>query len=132
MLGEVVALLEHRGARDVMDAADDDPPRLAAGVRVDGGDGRVQSHARMVPCLRCRGTSRIVTASWPASSTPVPPRHEFLDGEKLDAIELRKNLREMAMLNRLPGGIGDSVRAVERLLGDQSEATVLDVGTGFG
>jgi SAM-dependent methyltransferase len=57
---------------------------------------------------------------------------EFLDGEALDALELRKNLREMAMLNRLPGGIGDSVRAVERLLGDQSEATVLDVGTGSG
>jgi SAM-dependent methyltransferase len=56
--------------------------------------------------------------------------HELLDGENLDALELRKNLREMAMLNRLPGGIGDSVRAVERLLGDQSEATVLDVGTG--
>jgi ubiquinone/menaquinone biosynthesis C-methylase UbiE len=60
------------------------------------------------------------------------PAHEFLDEEELDALELRKNLREMAMLNRLPGGIGDSVRAVERLLGDQSEATVLDVGTGSG
>jgi SAM-dependent methyltransferase len=58
--------------------------------------------------------------------------HEFLDGEQLDLIELRKNLREMAMLNRLPGGIGDSVRAVERLLGEQVEATVLDVGTGSG
>jgi SAM-dependent methyltransferase len=58
--------------------------------------------------------------------------HEFLDAEQLDLLELRKNLREMAMLNRLPGGIGDSVRAVERLLGDQSEATVLDVGTGSG
>jgi SAM-dependent methyltransferase len=57
---------------------------------------------------------------------------EFLDGETLDALELRKNLSEMAMLNRLPGGIGDSVRAVERLLGDQNEATVLDVGTGSG
>ena len=60
------------------------------------------------------------------------PAHEFLDEENLDELELRKNLREMAMLNRLPGGIGDSVRAVERLLGDQSEATVLDVGTGSG
>lgn len=60
------------------------------------------------------------------------PAHELLDGERLDEIELRKNLREMAMLNRLPGGIGDSVRAVERLLGDQNEATVLDVGTGSG
>jgi ubiquinone/menaquinone biosynthesis C-methylase UbiE len=58
--------------------------------------------------------------------------HELLDGDELDAVELRTNLREMAMLNRLPGGIGDSVRAVERLLGEQSEATVLDVGTGSG
>jgi len=58
--------------------------------------------------------------------------HELLDGEQLDVIELRTNLREMAMLNRLPGGVGDSVRAVERLLGEQSEATVLDVGTGSG
>jgi ubiquinone/menaquinone biosynthesis C-methylase UbiE len=58
--------------------------------------------------------------------------HELLDGEQLDLLELRKNLREMAMLNRLPGGIGDSVRAVERLLGEQAEATVLDLGTGSG
>ncbi|HET7082382.1 MAG TPA: methyltransferase domain-containing protein [Candidatus Limnocylindria bacterium] len=58
--------------------------------------------------------------------------HEFLDADELDALELRKNLREMAMLNRLPGGVGDSVRAVERLLGEQNEATVLDVGTGSG
>jgi SAM-dependent methyltransferase len=58
--------------------------------------------------------------------------HEFLDADQLDALELRKNLREMAMLNRLPGGVGDSIRAVERLLGEQNEATVLDVGTGSG
>jgi SAM-dependent methyltransferase len=58
--------------------------------------------------------------------------HELLDAEQLDVIELRTNLREMAMLNRLPGGVGDSVRAVERLLGEQTEATVLDVGTGSG
>lgn len=57
---------------------------------------------------------------------------EFLDADQLDALELRKNLREMAMLNRLPGGVGDSVRAVERLLGEQNEATVLDLGTGSG
>lgn len=58
--------------------------------------------------------------------------HELLDADKLDARDLAVNLREMAMLNRLPGGTGDSVRAVERLLGDQTEATVLDVGTGSG
>lgn len=57
---------------------------------------------------------------------------ELLDADRLDARELALNLREMAMLNRLAGGIGDSVRAVERLLGDQAEATVLDVGTGSG
>ena len=58
--------------------------------------------------------------------------HEMLDAEHLDLLELRRNLREMAMLNRLPGGIGTSVGAVERLLGEQTEATVLDVGTGSG
>jgi SAM-dependent methyltransferase len=57
---------------------------------------------------------------------------ELLDAERLDAHELRINLREMAMLNRLPGGVADSVRAVERLLGEQTEATVLDLGTGAG
>ena len=36
------------------------------------------------------------------------------------------------MLNRLPGGIGDSVRAVDRLLGEQADASVLDIGTGSG
>ena len=57
---------------------------------------------------------------------------ELLDAEQLDAHEVAVNLREMAMLNRLPGGTGASVRAVERLLGEQTEATVLDVGTGSG
>lgn len=57
---------------------------------------------------------------------------ELLDAEQLDAHDLAVNLREMAMLNRLPGGTGASVRAVERLLGDQAEGTVLDVGTGSG
>ena len=58
--------------------------------------------------------------------------HEMLDAEQLDAREVAINLREMAMLNRLPGGTGDSVRAVDRLLGDQTAATVLDIGTGSG
>jgi len=57
---------------------------------------------------------------------------ELLDGEHLDARELAINLREMAMLNRLPGGVAGSVRAVDRLLGEQTAATVLDVGTGSG
>ncbi len=73
-------------------------------------------------------SDRLVASLLNARSTA----HELLDGERLDLLELRKNLREMAMLNRLPGGIGDSVRAVEWLLGEQSEASVLDVGTGSG
>ncbi|HYM53337.1 MAG TPA: hypothetical protein VEW45_07695, partial [Candidatus Dormibacteraeota bacterium] len=56
--------------------------------------------------------------------------HELLDGEQLDQRELRTNLREMAMLNRLPGGTRDSVRAVSRLLDGQTDASVLDIGTG--
>jgi SAM-dependent methyltransferase len=58
--------------------------------------------------------------------------HELLDAEQLDPGELALNLREMALLNRLPGGIGGSLRAVERLIGDQANASVLDVGTGSG
>lgn len=58
--------------------------------------------------------------------------HELLDAEQLDERELRTNLREMAMLNRLPGGVRDSVRAVSRLLAGRTDATVLDIGTGSG
>jgi len=61
-----------------------------------------------------------------------PTDHELLDGDRLDPHELRTNLREMAMLNRLPGGIGDSVRAVNQLLNGKADATVLDIGTGAG
>jgi ubiquinone/menaquinone biosynthesis C-methylase UbiE len=63
---------------------------------------------------------------------------ELLDGERLDPGELRVNLREMAMLNRIPGGIDRSVAAVMRLLprgslaAEASTPTVVDVGTGAG
>lgn len=60
------------------------------------------------------------------------PGHELLDGESLDPADLRENLREMAMLNRLPGGLSASRRGIERLLNGTAEATVLDVGTGSG
>jgi SAM-dependent methyltransferase len=58
--------------------------------------------------------------------------HEMLDAELLDPNELTLNLREMAFLNRLPGGTGASVRAVERLIADLPDPIVLDVGTGSG
>jgi ubiquinone/menaquinone biosynthesis C-methylase UbiE len=58
--------------------------------------------------------------------------HEYLDEPTLDATELRINLREMAMLNRLPGGVGDSVRAVSGALDGRSHPTVLDIGAGAG
>lgn len=59
---------------------------------------------------------------------------ELLDGEHLDPGDLRINLREMAMLNRLPGGVGDSLRAVTGLLDGTADAepTVLDAGLGPG
>jgi SAM-dependent methyltransferase len=56
---------------------------------------------------------------------------ELLDGALLDPAELRRNLREMAMLNRLPGGVGTSLAAIRRLLPD-GNGEVLDVGTGGG
>lgn len=54
---------------------------------------------------------------------------ELLDGGGLGGDELRQNLAEMAMLNRLPGGVASSVAAVVRLLHPGS--VVLDIGTGF-
>jgi ubiquinone/menaquinone biosynthesis C-methylase UbiE len=57
--------------------------------------------------------------------------HELLDGETLDAGALRLNLREMAQLNRLPGGTGASIAAIESLRAP-ADGTFLDVGTGGG
>lgn len=58
---------------------------------------------------------------------------EILDEDELDPGDLRENLRELAMLNRLPGGADASVGAVQRLLNRSGERTggrVLDAGTG--
>jgi ubiquinone/menaquinone biosynthesis C-methylase UbiE len=58
-------------------------------------------------------------------------RLELLDAPELDPGELRRNLREMARLNRLPGGVHASRDAIVRHL-DGGGASVLDVGTGSG
>lgn len=58
-------------------------------------------------------------------------RPELLDGAVPDPAELAANLREMAMLNRLPGGVSASVAAVRRLLRDDAASGVVDVGTGY-
>ena len=55
--------------------------------------------------------------------------YELLDAAVLEPRELRRNLREMAMLNRLPGGVGASLAAIRRLLAPDWR-DVLDVGTG--
>ncbi len=57
---------------------------------------------------------------------------ELLDGPGLEPAELRRNLHEMAMLNRLPGGVAASVRAVMALMDGDDRGPVLDVGTGAG
>ena len=60
---------------------------------------------------------------------------ELLDGPDLDPAELARNLREMAMLNRLPGGVGASVAATLRVLPAPRRGRrrgVLDIGAGSG
>lgn len=59
---------------------------------------------------------------------------ELLDGGRLTADEVEANLRDLARLNRLPGGTGASVEGVRRLLPDPTgpRVNVLDVGTGAG
>ena len=58
--------------------------------------------------------------------------HEHLDEPALDPTDLRINLREMAMLNRLPGGLRDSIRAVSGALNGRPDPSVLDIGAGSG
>lgn len=57
---------------------------------------------------------------------------ELLDAEILDPDDLRANLRELAMLNRLPGGAGASFSAIRHLTDGAPIVTVADVGTGGG
>lgn len=61
---------------------------------------------------------------------PRSPDHELLDDPRLDPGEIARNLREMAMLNRLPGGVEASVAAVHRLVERDGALPVLDIGTG--
>ncbi len=68
-------------------------------------------------------------AAVPHARTVAP---ELLDGAQLDPNDLRVNLREMAMLNRLPGGVADSVRLTLELIVGLADPSVLDVGTGSG
>jgi 2-polyprenyl-3-methyl-5-hydroxy-6-metoxy-1,4-benzoquinol methylase len=57
---------------------------------------------------------------------------ELLEGEALDPGDVRANLRELARLNRLPGGIGASFAAIRHLTDPASIVTIADVGTGAG
>ncbi|HEX7224948.1 MAG TPA: methyltransferase domain-containing protein [Candidatus Limnocylindria bacterium] len=65
---------------------------------------------------------------------PIPrsTQRELLDEPDVDPSELRRNLSEMAMLNRLPGGVDASVAATLRLLPGEADGSgrVLDVGAG--
>ena len=58
--------------------------------------------------------------------------HEMLDEPDVDSAALAANLRDLARLNRLPGGASASIAAIERLIRHSSEASILDVGTGYG
>jgi SAM-dependent methyltransferase len=57
---------------------------------------------------------------------------ELLDAVVLDAHHLAVNLRELAMLNRLPGGVGASLAAISALADGRRDLSVLDAGTGGG
>jgi SAM-dependent methyltransferase len=77
----------------------------------------------------------LIRVRWVPMPMPMSTRFdavELLDGEHLDPDALRLNLREMAMLNRLPGGVGASLAAVTGLLDGRQDTAVLDVGAGSG
>ena len=57
---------------------------------------------------------------------------ELLDGGRLSTSEVERNLADLARLNRLPGGTATSIDGVRRLLGERTNARILDAGTGRG
>lgn len=72
---------------------------------------------------------------WLRSRAPLNRRErlvELLDAKDADASELDANLRDLAALNRLPGGTRTSLEAVRALAERSTDLRVLDVGTGLG
>jgi SAM-dependent methyltransferase len=57
---------------------------------------------------------------------------ELLDAETLDPDDVRANLRDLARLNRLPGGAGVSFAAIRHLTDAATMVSIVDVGTGAG
>ncbi|HEY6608191.1 MAG TPA: methyltransferase domain-containing protein [Candidatus Limnocylindria bacterium] len=58
---------------------------------------------------------------------------ELLDSGELTPSEVRANLGDLARMNRLPGGVSASTKAIDRLADASSlELSVLDAGTGAG
>lgn len=59
-------------------------------------------------------------------------QRELLDESDLDPLELAANLGDLTRLNRLPGGAGASIAAIERLTDGARRLSLLDLGTGAG
>lgn len=57
---------------------------------------------------------------------------ELLDGGCLSLPEIERNLADLARLNQLPGGVAASISGIRRLLRAETDARILDVGTGQG
>jgi SAM-dependent methyltransferase len=57
---------------------------------------------------------------------------ELLDSGRLSSAEVEANLDDLVRLNALPGGTDASVRAIGRLIGNDTSTRILDVGTGAG
>lgn len=57
---------------------------------------------------------------------------ELLDSGDLSPADVAANLADLARLNRLPGGTATSMRAITRIVGDERDVRILDVGTGGG
>jgi ubiquinone/menaquinone biosynthesis C-methylase UbiE len=55
---------------------------------------------------------------------------ELLDSGDLAPADVETNLADLARMNRLPGGTGTSIAAIERLVRGVESPTIVDVGTG--
>jgi ubiquinone/menaquinone biosynthesis C-methylase UbiE len=55
---------------------------------------------------------------------------ELLDAPMVDRHDLNENLRDLARVNRLPGGARASIAAIDRLVQSAGPISILDAGTG--
>lgn len=104
--------------------------RLRRDMEADPQDDVRSAHGRLmsVAATLTHGLSEKIRGRHPLARRS--DRRELLDEPDVDPAALAANLRDLARLNRLPGGGTTSIAGIEALIQGNAESSILDVGTG--